>query len=288
MPRPLTHLNAPSSPKSPCLRSNRFGSPAHTATKSKASSSSRRTSTPARNIPVKFIIHGGPEVPMGDLWSYRWNAELFAAGGYVVIMINFHGSPGYGQKFIDSINGDWGGAPFEDLMKGLDYAEKTYPFIDKDRECALGASYGGYMANWVLGHTDRFKCIVSHDGMFNAESAWGTTEELWFNNWEFKGTPYTNPEMYREMVSAQCGEEFQDAYSRHPRTARLPSRRQRRLPAFHYAANDGRAVQDALLPRRRPLGAEAAELATLVEDGQRLGGSVDEEVVRRWSLVVGR
>ena len=112
-------------------------------------------------------------------------------------MINFHGSTGYGQKFIDAINGDWGGAPFEDLMKGLDYAEKTYPFIDKDRECALGASYGGYMINWILGHTDRFKCIVSHDGMFNAESAWGTTEELWFNNWEFKGTPYDNREITR-------------------------------------------------------------------------------------------
>ena len=118
--------------------------------------------------------------------------ELFAANGYVVIMINFHGSTGYGQKFIDAINGDWGGAPFADLMKGLDYAEKTYPFIDKNRECALGASYGGYMANWILGHTDRFKCIVTHDGMFNAESAWGTTEELWFNDWEFKGTPYDN------------------------------------------------------------------------------------------------
>src|SRR5450755_776355 len=95
----------------------------------------------SKKYPLKFIIHGGPEVPMGDMWSYRWNAELFAASGYVVIMINFHGSPGYGQKFIDEINGDWGGAPFEDLMKGLDYAEKTYPFVDKDRECALGASY---------------------------------------------------------------------------------------------------------------------------------------------------
>ncbi len=153
---------------------------------------------PNKKYPLKFIIHGGPEVPMGDLWSYRWNAELFAASGYVVVMINFHGSPGYGQKFIDEINGDWGGAPFEDLMKGLDYAEKTYPFIDSGRECALGASYGGYMANWVLGHSDRFKCIVSHDGMFNTVSAWGTTEELWFNNWEFKGTPYTNPEMYEK------------------------------------------------------------------------------------------
>jgi dipeptidyl aminopeptidase/acylaminoacyl peptidase len=123
-------------------------------------------------------------------------------------MINFHGSTGYGQKFIDAINGDWGGAPFEDLMKGLDYAEKTYPFIDKDRECALGASYGGYMANWVLGHTDRFKCIVSHDGMFNAESAWGTTEELWFNDWEFKGTPYTNPEMYAKWSPRNAAKNF--------------------------------------------------------------------------------
>jgi dipeptidyl aminopeptidase/acylaminoacyl peptidase len=153
---------------------------------------------PGKKYPVKFLIHGGPEGAWGDDWSYRWNPELFAANGYVVIMINFHGSTGYGQKFIDAINGDWGGAPFEDLMRGLDYAEQHYPFIDKTRECALGASYGGYMANWILGHTDRFKCIVSHDGMFNSESAWGDTEELWFNEWEFKGTPYTNREMYRK------------------------------------------------------------------------------------------
>jgi len=151
---------------------------------------------PNKKYPVKFLIHGGPEGAWGDDWSYRWNPELFAADGYVVIMINFHGSTGYGQKFIDAINGDWGGAPFEDLMKGLDYAEQHHPFIDKDRECALGASYGGYMANWILGHTNRFKCIVSHDGTFNTTSAWGTTEELWFNEWEFQGTPYTNRAMY--------------------------------------------------------------------------------------------
>jgi len=153
---------------------------------------------PQKKYPVKFLIHGGPEGAWGDDWSYRWNPELFAANGYVIVMINFHGSTGYGQKFIDAINGDWGGAPFEDLMKGLDYAEQHYPFIDKDRECALGASYGGYMANWILGHTNRFKCIVSHDGMFNTDSAWGTTEELWFNEWEFKGTPWTNRELYRK------------------------------------------------------------------------------------------
>ncbi|HEX4426553.1 MAG TPA: S9 family peptidase, partial [Terriglobales bacterium] len=162
----------------------------------------------SKKYPVKFLIHGGPEGAWGDDWSFRWNPELFAANGYVVIMINFHGSTGYGQKFIDAINGDWGGAPFEDLMKGLDYAEKTYPFIDKDRECALGASYGGYMANWILGHTDRFKCIVSHDGMFNAESAWGDTEELWFNDWEFKGTPYDNREMYRKWSPHEYAKNF--------------------------------------------------------------------------------
>src|SRR5580700_94644 len=162
----------------------------------------------SKKYPVKFLIHGGPEGAWGDDWSYRWNPELFAANRYVVIMINFHGSTGYGQKFIDAINGDWGGAPYEDLMKGLDYAEMTYPFIDKDRECALGASYGGYAINWILGHTDRFKCLVSHDGMFNAESAWGTTEELWFNNWEFKGTPYDNRAMYQKWSPHQYAKNF--------------------------------------------------------------------------------
>jgi dipeptidyl aminopeptidase/acylaminoacyl peptidase len=162
----------------------------------------------SKKYPVKFLIHGGPQGAWGDDWSYRWNPELFAADGYVVIMINFHGSTGYGQKFIDAINGDWGGAPYEDLMKGLDYAEKTYPFIDKDRECALGASYGGYAINWILGHTDRFKCLVSHDGMFNAESAWGTTEELWFNDWEFKGTPYDNRASYEKWSPHQYAKNF--------------------------------------------------------------------------------
>jgi len=145
---------------------------------------------PAKKYPVKFLIHGGPQGAWGDDWSYRWNPELFAANGYVVVMINMRGSTGYGQTVVDGVNGDWGGKPFTDLMEGLDYAEQHYPFIDKNRECALGASYGGYMANWVEGHTNRFKCIVSHDGMFDAESAFGTTEEDWFNIWEFRGHPW--------------------------------------------------------------------------------------------------
>jgi dipeptidyl aminopeptidase/acylaminoacyl peptidase len=155
---------------------------------------------PNKKYPVKFLIHGGPQGAWGNEWSYRWNPELFAAtGNYVVVMINFHGSTGYGQKFTDSISGDWGGKPYIDLMKGLDYVEKTYPFIDKDRVAALGASYGGYMANWLLGHTNRFKCIVSHDGVFNTESAYGTTEELWFPEWEFKGPPWKQRELYRKF-----------------------------------------------------------------------------------------
>jgi dipeptidyl aminopeptidase/acylaminoacyl peptidase len=169
---------------------------------------------PSKKYPLKFLIHGGPQGAWGDFWSYRWNAELFAANGYVVVMINPRGSTGYGQAFVDGVNGDWGGKPFTDLMAGLDYAEQHYPFIDKTRECALGASYGGYMANWVLGHTDRFKCIVSHDGMFNPESAYGTTEELWFNEWEFKGKPwdyYGKPDAdnpYRKWAPALSAKNF--------------------------------------------------------------------------------
>ena len=152
----------------------------------------------SKKYPVKFLIHGGPQGAWGDDWSFRWNPNMFAADGYVVVMVNPRGSTGYGQKFIDDINGDWGGRAYHDLMLGLDYAEKNYSFIDKDRECALGASYGGYAVNWIIGHTNRFKCAVSHDGMFNTESAYGTTEELWFNEWEYKGTPWNNRELYRK------------------------------------------------------------------------------------------
>jgi len=141
---------------------------------------------PAKKYPVKFVMHGGPQTALGDSWSYRWNWELLAADGYVVVGINRRGSTGYGQKFVDEVSGDWGGRAYEDLMKGLDYAEATYPFIDKTRECALGASYGGFMADWVLTHTNRFKCIVTHDGMYDPVSAYGSTEEMWFNEWEFR------------------------------------------------------------------------------------------------------
>ena len=148
--------------------------------------------------PLIFLVHGGPQGQWGDDFHYRWNAQMFASRGYVVIMINPRGSTGYGQQFTDEISKDWGGKVYEDLMNGLDYVLKTCPFIDGNRMAAAGASYGGYMMNWILGHTDRFKCIVSHDGVFNPASAYGTTEELWFDEWEFGGTPYKNPELYKK------------------------------------------------------------------------------------------
>jgi dipeptidyl aminopeptidase/acylaminoacyl peptidase len=141
---------------------------------------------PAKKYPVKFLMHGGPQTAWGDAWSFRWNWQLMAADGYVVVGINRRGSTGYGQKFVDEVSGDWGGRAYVDLMKGLDYAEGHYSFLDKTRECALGASYGGFMADWVLTHTNRFKCIVTHDGLYDPASAYGDTEEMWFNEWEFR------------------------------------------------------------------------------------------------------
>ncbi len=149
-------------------------------------------------VPVAFIIHGGPQGSMSNNFHYRWNPQVFAGAGYAVVFIDFHGSTGYGQAFTDSIRNDWGGAPYEDLMKGLDFALKKWPFLDGRNVCALGASYGGFMVNWIAGQTDRFKCLVNHDGGFNAQSFYYETEELWFPEWEFGGTPWDNPAGYQK------------------------------------------------------------------------------------------
>ncbi|MEW5807727.1 MAG: S9 family peptidase [Acidobacteriota bacterium] len=153
----------------------------------------------SKKYPAVFLIHGGPQGAWNDEFHYRWNGQMFASPGYVVVMINPRGSTGFGQKFCDEISGDWGGKVYEDIMKGVDFALENYPFIDKDRIAAAGASYGGYMINWIAGHTDRFRCLISHDGIFNLASMYGTTEELWFPEWEFKGTPWTNPELYKHL-----------------------------------------------------------------------------------------
>jgi dipeptidyl aminopeptidase/acylaminoacyl peptidase len=153
---------------------------------------------PDKKYPVIFLIHGGPQGRWDDDFHYRWNEQLFAAKGYVVVSPNPRGSTGYGQKFTDEISGDWGGKPYIDLMKSFDYAINNFKFIDKNNQFSAGASYGGYMENWMEGHTTRFNAVVSHDGVFNAESEYGTTEELWFPTWEFKGAPWQNRKLYEK------------------------------------------------------------------------------------------
>jgi dipeptidyl aminopeptidase/acylaminoacyl peptidase len=163
---------------------------------------------PAKKYPLIFLVHGGPQGAWGDIFHYRWNYQMFAAPGYVVVAINPRGSTGFGQEFTDQISGDWGGKVYVDLMNGLDYALNTYPFIDGGRMAAAGASYGGYMMNWFAGHTDRFECIVNHDGVYNLVSMYGATDELWFPEWEFYGTPWTNPEMYAKWSPDRFAAKF--------------------------------------------------------------------------------
>ncbi len=153
---------------------------------------------PTKQYPIAFLIHGGPQGSFGNDFHYRWNPQAYAGAGYAALMIDFHGSTGYGQAFTDAINGDWGGKPYEDLVKGFDYALGKYPFLDGSRACALGASYGGYMINWIAGQpfADKFKCLVTHDGNPDEQAAYYMTEELWFPEWEHGGTPWDSPQGY--------------------------------------------------------------------------------------------
>jgi len=157
--------------------------------------------------PLVVLVHGGPEGSWEDGWSMRWNLAAFAARGYVVLATDFHGSTGYGQKFKESIVGDWGGQPYDDVMRATDAAEKL-PFVDPGHTCAAGASFGGFMIDWIAGHTDRFRCLVSHDGVFDVVSMYGSTEELWFPEWEFRGPPWQNPELYRKFSPSTYVQNF--------------------------------------------------------------------------------
>jgi dipeptidyl aminopeptidase/acylaminoacyl peptidase len=161
--------------------------------------------------PVAFLIHGGPQGSFGNAWSYRWNASTYAGAGYAVVMIDFHGSTGYGQAFTDSISQHWGDRPLEDLQKGWAHAQQTYSFLDGDNACALGASYGGYMVNWIAGNwAGEFKCLVNHDGIFDTFGMGYSTEELWFTEWENGGTPYDNPRGYQEFNPANHVRNWRD------------------------------------------------------------------------------
>jgi len=147
-----------------------------------------------QKYPIAFIVHGGPQTAFSNGWSYRWNAQAFAGAGYAVVFVDFHGSTGYGQTFTDSISRDWGGKPLVDLQKGLAAALQKHPWLDGDRACALGASYGGFMMNWIAGRwPDRFRCLVNHAGLFDQRAMYYTTEELWFPEWEQGGPYYDDP-----------------------------------------------------------------------------------------------
>jgi dipeptidyl aminopeptidase/acylaminoacyl peptidase len=161
-----------------------------------------------RKYPVLMLIHGGPQGAWSHSWSYRWNPQVFAGAGYVVVMPNPRGSTGYGQKYIDEINNDWGGRAFEDVMAVTDHVVTKIPYADGSRMAAAGGSYGGYMVNWILGHTQRFKALVSHAGVFDLRSEAGETEELWFPIWEFSGMPWDKPEEYARYSPSHFVKEF--------------------------------------------------------------------------------
>jgi dipeptidyl aminopeptidase/acylaminoacyl peptidase len=153
-----------------------------------------------RKYPIAFLIHGGPQGSFGNGWSYRWNPQTYAGQGYAVVMIDFHGSTGYGQAFTDSISRHWGDRPLIDLQKGYAAALAKYDFLDEARACALGASYGGYMVNWIAGNwPEPWKCLVNHDGVFDARMMGYSTEELWFSEWENGGTPFDVPQNYEKF-----------------------------------------------------------------------------------------
>ncbi len=154
---------------------------------------------PQKKYPVAFLIHGGPQGSFGNNFHYRWNPQVYAGAGFAAVMVDFHGSVGYGQDLTDSIRGNWGGKPLEDLKKGLKAALEGYPWMDGDRVAALGASFGGYMINWIAGQwPDRFRCLVNHDGNLDERIAYFNTEELWFPEWDHEGTPWENPEGYEK------------------------------------------------------------------------------------------
>jgi dipeptidyl aminopeptidase/acylaminoacyl peptidase len=162
---------------------------------------------PNQKYPVMFLIHGGPEGAWGESWTYRWNAQVFASAGYLVVMPNPRGSTGYGQKFTEDIKDDWGGKPFDDIMAVVDHVV-TLPYADANRMVAAGGSYGGYMIDWMLGHTQRFKALVSHAGVYDLRSEFGATEELWFPLWEFNGTPWDNPDSYAKWSPSSFVKDF--------------------------------------------------------------------------------
>src|SRR2546422_4215 len=163
----------------------------------------------AKKYPVVLLLHGGPQTQWSDTWSYRWNAQTFASPGYVVVLINRRGSTGFGQKFTDEITNDWGGKAFADVMNGLESVLARYPFADRQRVAAAGASYGGYLIDWLASQSNgRFRALISHAGVYDLTSMYGATEELWFPEHDFGGTPWTSPAAYQKWSPSSYAADF--------------------------------------------------------------------------------
>ncbi len=232
-----------------------------------------------RKYPVAFLVHGGPQGSFANSWNWRWNAQTFAGAGYGVVMIDFHGSTGYGQAFTDSISGDWGGKPLEDLKLGLAAALAQNPWLDGDHVCALGGSYGGYMMNWIAGQwPDRFKCIVSHDGIFDNRTMYYSTEELWFPEWENGGPEYRNPAAYAKHNPVDYVTKWKTP------TLVIHGQQDYRVPdsqglaVFTALQRQGIPERAFVLPHREPLGVEARRQHSMVRHRVRVDESLAASV----------
>ena len=228
---------------------------------------------PSKKYPAIFFVHGGPQVPVTDAWSYRWNLALFASYGYVVYAPNPRGSPGCGQKFVDEISGDWGGKVYDDLMRQADDLE-ALPYVDKKKIGAAGASYGGYMIAWLAGHTTRFATLVCHDGTVDLAPANLATEELWFPKVEFGGWPWESGADYDHVEPDPLRRQVPDADARHPQREGLSRPVRPGSGVLHGAPAEGRAFEVRDVPRRGALGPEARKRPLLAQRHHGLAAPV--------------
>ncbi len=232
-----------------------------------------------KKYPIAFVVHGGPQASLQNVWSYRWNAQAFAGGGYAVVMVDFHGSPGYGQAFTDSISRDWGGKPLVDLKKGLEAAIAKYNWLDGGNACALGASYGGFMMNWIQGNwSERFRCIVNHDGVFDQRMMYYSTEELWFMEWGKRRDAIRAPRELREVQSDRLRVEVADAHAHHSWGAGFQDSLLAGDRGVYGVTTAQCREQAARVSRRESLGVEAGQQRVVVPHRDGVVGCASEEV----------
>ncbi|MDZ7639527.1 MAG: prolyl oligopeptidase family serine peptidase [Bryobacterales bacterium] len=227
---------------------------------------------PAKQYPVLSSCHGGPQGAWGESWSYRWNPQIFASAGYLVVMPNPRGSTGYGQRFTDEVSADWGGRAYLDIMAVVDHVANL-PYADANRMGAAGASYGGYMVNWILGNPTRFKALVSRAGVYDLESMFGETEELWFHPLGSWRHALANPEYLPPVVAQQACGVLRNAHPGHRQRVATTGCRSARAFSFTRRCKMRSGTLEAdPLPRGRPLDPEAAKQRVLVSKRHRVAG----------------